>query len=173
MRSAFVAATMAFGLSAAPISFTTSTVGTNGVGDAVYRYVFDFREVRLALNQELSILFPAATFKSLSNEVAPPVHFSLLAQPPNQFGGGEDGRYSLLALVDQPSMLGEFRVDFTLVSGRAPTGLAFEVSQFDVDDGFLNIVTSGLTETPEPGTWVLAISGLFFAGLVKVSRQRR
>jgi len=174
MKSVFVALTMTFGLSAASITFATSTVGTNEVGEAVYRYVFNLQDVRLALNQELSIIFPAATYQSLSNQVAPPSDFDLDVFQPNQFGGGEDGLYSLMALVDQPSMLGEFRVDFTLVSGKAPTGLAFEVNQLAANGvDILNTVTSGLTEIPEPSTWMLAISGMFFAGLVKVSRQRR
>ncbi len=162
---------MAFGLSAASITYDTSVVGTNGSGETVYRYVFNLQDVQLLLNQELNIGFAVATYQSLLNGVAPGQFDLLLLQPNQPFGA--DGVYSLFALVNQPSMLGEFRVDFTLVSGQSLAGLAFVVSQFDVNGGFLNTVTSGLTEIPEPSTWVLATSGMFFAGLMKVSRQRR
>ena len=163
---------MAYGVSAASITYSSSTVGTNGSGETVYRYVFDLSNVSLELNQELNIHFPAAEFGSLLNGGAPGGNFDLLLFQPNA-PFGADGAYSLLALVNQPAMTGLFRVDFTLVRNVLPSALVFAVNQFDVNGEFLNTVTPGLTGTPEPGTWVLGISGLIFAALIKVIQQRR
>lgn len=172
MRSAFVAAMMAYGLSAGSITYASSTVGTNGSGETVYRYVFDLSDVPLQLNQELNIHFPAAEFGSLLNGVAPARDFDLLLFQPNA-PFGADGAYSLLALVNQPAMTGLFRVDFTLIRNVFPSALVFAVNQFDANGEFLNTVTPGLTGTPEPSTWVLGTSGLIFAALIKGIQQRR
>lgn len=171
MRSAVAAAMMAFGLHAATIVVQTSPVGVNGSGETVYRSVLDLTNAPLALNQELNIRFPAATYQSLFNGVAPADFDLLLFQPNNPLG--TEGAYSLLSLVNQPSMTGVFRVDFTLVGGQTPGGLAFTVNQFDANGVFQNTVPSGLTEAPEPGTWVLGLFGMFFAGLNKASQRRR
>ena len=182
MRSALGAALMALGLSAASITYDTSTVGTNGSGETVYRYVFHLTDVPLDLDQELSLRFAASEYQTLLNGQAP-VGFDLLLFQPN-VPGGADGVYSLVALISQPSMAGLFSVDFTLTGGGPPSGFTSFISDFDANGGILNTVaiantvgntvTLDLTETPEPSTLVLALSGVIFARLISAgSRLRR
>ncbi len=171
MKVAIVAVAIAGYVPAASITYDLSIVGANGSGDTVYRYVFNFLDAPLALNQELDIRFSAAQYQSLSNGVAP-AGFDLQLFQPN-FPPGADGDYSLFALVSNPSMAGIFSVDFTLFSGVTPTALQFFVNEYDDDGNFLNTVSSGLTEAPEPSTWWLGISGLLSVKLIRAARRLR
>lgn len=172
MRSAIVAVSLAYGLSAASITLSTTVVGPNGSGNTVYRYDFDLSGLPpLEQDQELRILFPAATYQSLSNGVAPS-GFDLLVLPPN-VPAGADGVYSLLSLMHQVSMLGSFSVDFTLVGDTLPNGIRFDVNEFDANGEFLDTVTSGLTEVPEPRAWVLMAAGTLFVGLLQAAGRRK
>lgn len=171
MRLAFSALMIANYLSAAVIPADLSTVGTNGLGETVYRYTYNLEGFSLQLNQELDIRFDAAIFKELLNGVAPAGFDLLLFQPGSP--SGAPGDYSLLALIDNPPMAGIFSVDFILFGGSPPAAQQYFVNQYDDSGNFLNTVSSGQTAVPEPGTLWL-VSGLIGAGLMRVvSRVRR
>jgi hypothetical protein len=174
MSLAFYALIMAGCLSAATISSSLSTVGTNGFGDTVYRYTYDLANLTLQINQELNIRFAVDTYQELLNGVAPGGgEFDLLLFQPNS-PGGADGAYSLLALVNHPDMNGIFSVDFVLLPGATPTGVQqFFVNQLDGDGNFLNTVSSDLIGIPEPGSLWLGLSGLLAAGLVRAAGRFR
>ena len=176
MRKTMRLVVVAFGITtfvcAATIQADLSTVGPNGFGDTVYRYTYNLGIGPLQINQEVDIRFDPTIYKALSNPVAPSGFDAIVLQPNNPLGA--DGDFSILALSNNLSTVGIFRVDFTLLQATVPQVQTFYVNQLDGNGNFLNTVSSGLTASiPEPSTWWLALGALTVSGLYKTKRQSR
>lgn len=169
VRWACLTALMIQGLTAGTITSTVSAVGVDGNGDTVYRYVYDLQDFPLTLNEELDIRFAVDVFKTLSNGVAP-AGFDLQLFQPNM-PPGVDGDYSLLAMVDNPSMSGVFSVDVTLLPGATLQAQQYFVNRYDDDGTFLNTVSLGLTDVPEPSGFGFGVLGFMSVGLLGAARR--
>jgi len=169
-------------LSAATITYSVTSLGTTTLGNPNFRYTYNLTGAPLALNQELDILFEVSRFASIFNGVASPgIGLDLLLFPVGN-PIGADGRYSLLALVNNPSMIGTFTVDVAyILSGNAPTpgAQSYFIDQLNAQGNVTGRVTTGTTGTtinpgqdpiPEPGTILLSAAGLAF---VVWARKRR
>ena len=130
----------------------------------------------LQLNQALDIVFEVLQYSSLTNGVASPgTGLSLLFFSPNP-GLPSPGSYSLLATVNNPSMIGTFSIDFTFLGVGTPGSQAFRIDQYDAQGiNILNNVTSGQTSVlnaiPEPGTMMMGLVGVALAYAAR-SRKR-
>jgi hypothetical protein len=152
-------------LTAGTIWFTSTALGTNSYR---YDYVLNFN---LSRNQEIDIQFDPALYTGLNNATANSDFKLVLLQPGNP--SGAFGDYSLLALVDNPSLLGPFRVEFTFLGAGLPGGQPYFVHQFDpTGQNIIGTIESGNT-APEPSTWLLAGAGLFVSGLLRRIRNRK
>jgi hypothetical protein len=152
-------------LSAGSIWFTTTNLGGNSYR---YDYAINFNLLR---NQEIDIRFDPALYAGLNNGIANSDFRLALLQPGNP--GGAFGDYSLLALVDHPSLVGPFRVEFTFLGAGLPGGQPYFVHQFDpAGQNIIGTLESGNT-APEPASWILAGAGLFVSGIVRRVRSRR
>lgn len=144
------------------------------VGGNTYRYSYDLSGVTLMVNQELLIVFDRFLFSALSAPVSPglPQFDLVLLQPNNPVGA--DGGYSLVSLVNQPSMAGPFSVDATYTGqGAPPGGVTFEINQLNESGGFVNSVTPRLAGVPEPGTFSMLLLGSMAALAGAAQRSRR
>jgi len=180
IRLALLAGLTFGSLSAATITYSVTSLGTSTLGNPNFRYTYNLTGAPLALNQELGILFEVSRYASISNGVALPGTGLdlLLFQPGNPIAA--PGRYSLLALVNNPSMIGTFTVDVAyILAGNAPTpgAQSYVIDQFNPQGFFAGQVDSGFTTQsqsqfviPEPGTIILSAAGL---ALVALARKRR
>jgi hypothetical protein len=170
LRLAVLAGLVAGTLPAATIVYDVINLNAvNGNNQPLYRYVYNLIGVPLGLNQELEIRFEVTQYAALTNPVAPGggLFDLLLFQPNNPIGA--DGRYSLLALVNNPSMVGTFSVDVAYIGNSSPGEQIFAINQLDAQGGFVSQVTSGFTQTPEPATVSLTLAGL---GIAYLARRR-
>lgn len=153
-------------VSAAPIvGFQVSNLGTN-----LFRYTYFLSGVTFPANQELDVFFDPLLYGSLSNGKAPSGFDVLLVQPNNP--PGTFGEYSVLALVNNPSLAGTFSVDFTFLKpGQQPGPQPFAIGTFSTN-GFNNIPGSpgvttpqAATNVPEPTSLLLAAVGILMGGV--------
>jgi len=145
------------------------------LGGTSFRYTYDFTTLSLQANQEVDIRFSPTLYSTLTNGVAGS-GFSLAVFQPNN-PPGAFGDYAALALVNNPSLTGPFRVDFTFLGAGSPGAQPFFINQYDAAGNFLRIVDSGTTtppggNVPEPATWLLGAAGLIFTAIAKSARRR-
>jgi hypothetical protein len=162
--------TLGGSLAAAPV---IPDANVQSLGGGSYRYTYDLSGVSLMVNQELFIVFDQLLFSSLSNGVTPGggVFDLLLLQPNNPVGA--DGGYSLVALTDGPPMAGPFSVDAVYVgSGAPPAGVVFEINQLDANGGFSSSIVPRSTGVPEPGTFLMLLSGSMAVLALQRAAQR-
>jgi hypothetical protein len=135
------------------------------------RYNYSISGITLQTNQELDIRFDPALYGSLSNGVAPEGFDLLLLQPNNP--PGTFGDYSALALVDDPPLSGEFRVDFTYIGGGTPGSQPFLINQYDEGQQFVATIASGTTvaAVPEPTSFALFGVSLVTGAIVRAVRR--
>lgn len=158
-------------LSAATIEYQFTALPTPGQ----YRYTYTF-EGTFSQNQQIDIQFNPAIYASLFNWQAGP-DWDLLVFQPNQ-PMGATGDYLALALVNNPSLVGPFSVDFTFV-GQPQNGgpQTFSIDQFDSNGNYVGNVTTGETvrdtyeSVPEPRG--LALSGVALLALFGCWAARR
>ncbi len=168
---AFYTGIVAGSLSAATVGYTVQPLGGN-----LYRYLYNVTGAPLQLNQELDIRFEVLQYASVVNGVASPgTGLDLLFFSPNP-GLPSPGTYNLFALVNNPSMIGTFSVEFTFLGGGTPGSQVFTINQLTAQGGFLSNVSSGVTSNlsagvPEPGTMMMGLAGLAIAYLAR-SRRR-
>ena len=168
-------------LSAAVVSYTVTNLNmTNGNGQPLYRYIYNLTGAPLLANQELDIRFEVTRYAAISNGVAPPSGFDLLLLPVNN-PPGADGRYSLLSLVNNPTMIGTFSVDFAFIGSGQPGAQTFFINLLNSSGGFIRQDDSGFTvagssssssgggSIPEPGTLLLSAAGV---ALLALARRR-
>jgi hypothetical protein len=143
------------------IDFQVSNLGSN-----VYRYTYLVSGFSFLTNQELDIRFNPALYGTLSNGVAGSGFNLVLLQPNNP--PGAFGDYSALALVDNPSLAGPFRVDVTFLGSGQPGSQPFLVNQFDANHNLIGTIATGVTGIPEPVTFWLGGLGV----LMMLARRR-
>jgi hypothetical protein len=188
VRVLVLSALLAISLSASIIQFeVTTSGGTNGTANGAtgtYQFFvsgFVFRANQpctnnpaLECSEALDIQFDPTMFGQLSNGVAPAGFDLLLFQPNNP--PQAPGDYSALALVDQPSVAGQFSVDFTFIGPGTPGSQAFSIDQFDSNGGFQGVVATGETAplasgAPEPSSVSLIAAGLMAGGVLLAVRR--
>jgi hypothetical protein len=153
-------------LTAGSIWFTTTSLGSNS-----YRYDYAINFSLLQRNQEVDIKFDPLLYTGLNNATANSDFQLVLLQPGNP--SGAFGDYSILALVDNPSLVGPFSVEFTFLGAGQPGGQPYFIHQFDpTGENIIGTIESGNT-APEPSSWLLAGAGLFVSGLLRRTRNRK
>ena len=188
LRVLTLSALLAISLSASIIQYeVTTTGGSNGSANGAtgtYQFFvsgFVFRANQpcannpaLQCSEALDIQFDPTMFGQLSNGVAPAGFDLLLFQPNNP--PQAPGDYSALALVDQPSLAGQFSVDFTFIGQGTPGSQAFSIDEFDSNGGFQGVVATGETDplasgAPEPSSISLIAAGLMAGGVLMAIRR--
>jgi hypothetical protein len=158
------------------ISYQVTNLGTSN-GSQLYRYSYSFTDLGLLANQELDLQFDAAKYGSLSNGFAGADFDLLLFQPDSP--PGANGDYSALALVDNPSPLGRFSVDFAYLGTGIPGAQPFVL--YDDSGPVSTVIGSGLTtplnvsSAPEPPGFTLGGLGslVCLAGLTLGRRRSK
>jgi hypothetical protein len=156
------------------INYSVGVLGTTGGGDTLYRYTYTLSGIAFMQNQELDIEFDPTVVGELSNGVSP-AGFDLLLLQPND-PTGAPGEYSLLALVNNPSLAGTFSVDFTFHGPGVPGIQQFflfddsQVPAVQIEMGNTSAAVTGAT--PEPWSLVLCLAGLAAMGGGRAMRRR-
>jgi hypothetical protein len=159
---------VAIALSAGSLTAGTIWSTTTSLGGNSYRndYSFNFS---LLQNQEVDIRFDPALYSGLNNGTANSDFRLSLLQPGNP--SGAFGDYSILALIDNPSLVGPFSVEFMFLGAGLPGAQPYFVHQFDpTGHNIIGTLESGNT-APEPASWLLAGVGLFVSGLLRRTRS--
>ncbi|MBS1855791.1 MAG: PEP-CTERM sorting domain-containing protein [Acidobacteria bacterium] len=154
-------------LMAGSILFQVTSLGSNAYR---YDYTIDYSLLR---NQEIDIRFDPALYAGLSNGIANSDFTLSLLQPGNP--AGAFGDYSLLALIDNPSLAGPFGVQFTYLGAGEPGRQPYLVHQFDpTGQNIIATLDAGFTATvPEPATWFLVGAGLSISGILRRASTRK
>jgi len=168
---ALLAAVSAGRLTAANVAFQITNLGSNN-----YRYDYTVSGIQFQVNQEFDVRFNPALYGTLSNGAAPAGFDLLLLQPNNP--PGVFGDYSAMALVNNPSLSGTFRVDVVYLGNGLPGSQPFFINQLDANGNILSVITSGNStqvggSTPEPAGWTLAAAGFLIGGLWRAVRWQR
>ena len=171
VRLTLSAAVLAANLSAAAIVQFQVT----DLGGTLHRYNYSVSGYAFQQNQELAISFAPALYGTLSNGVAGSGFSLLLLQPNNP--PGVSGDYSALALMNNPSLAGPFRVDFIFNGSGTPGAQPFLVNQYDQSGNFISTISSGVTtpsgpSVPEPRSFSLAGVALLVGGALWTVRRR-
>jgi hypothetical protein len=152
-------------LTAGVINFQVSNLGLNS-----YRYTYVLTGSAFLTNQELDIQFDPALYSALSNGIAGSGFNLILLQPNNP--PGLFGDYSVLALIDNPSLAGPFSVDFTFLGPGQPGAQPYSFNQLDANHKIVRTIESGTTGIPEPASFWLGCMGLLVV-FVKARSWRR
>lgn len=151
-------------LTAGTIEYQTTNLGQN-----IFRYTYSLSGFAFQQNQELAIEFNPALFGTLSNAQVGSGFMANLFQTNNP--PGANGRYSSLALVENPSLAGPFSVDVEYFGQGLPGAQPFLINQYDSDLNFITTLESGGTTSlgapavPEPATFSLIGAGLLVSAL--------
>jgi PEP-CTERM motif len=161
---------VAMALSAGPLTAGTIWFTTTSLGGNSYRYEYAIN-FSLLQNQEVDLRFDPALYTGLNNGTANSDFQLALLQPGNP--SGAFGDYSILALIDNPSLVGPFSVEFMFLGAGLPGGQPYFVHQFDpTGQNIIGTLASGNT-APEPSSWLLAGVGLVVSGLLRRTRSRK
>ena len=168
--------------SALSISFEVENLPDGSNGD-LYRYIYRLSGSSLGANQAFEIGFDHTLYELLEEfPAAANADWNVVTFPIDPILG--DGLYSALALIDNPSLSGEFSVSFIWLGNGAPGAQPFQINQFDDSGNFLNNIGEpgvivpfqpdnggGGTGVPDGGSAaLLTLMGL--AGLAAVKRGR-
>lgn len=156
--SAAVMMFSALGLCSASLHAGAIGISVSPDGAGVYKYTYTISGFTLSANQDLDIQFDPAVYLALSNGVAGSDFHLALLQPNNP--PGTFGDYSIMALVNNPSLAGPFSVDVTLQQGvqTPPTIQPFVIEQFSTDGKFMSNIGSGSAgAVPEPSTGLMVL----------------
>ena len=165
-----VTALSAGSLAAANVSFQITSLGSNN-----YRYDYSVSGIQFQVNQELDIRFDPSLYGTLSNGSALPGFDLLLLQPNNP--PGVFGDYSAMALLNNPSLSGTFRVNVHFLGNGLPGSQPFFINQLDANGTLLAQITSGNSTqvggaVPEPAGWTLAGAAFLMGGVWWAVRRR-
>ena len=151
---------------AGTIRFETSDLGIAPTGELMVELVFQLQDINLGQFQELDIRFNPTYFKSLFGAEAGADFDILLLQPNNP--PGSFGDFSLLAMVDNPSLDTPLSVRATLNGNGVPAILPFFINEFDPVTLEATKLEAGrsvrIGATPEPGTLATAMIALLAVG---------
>jgi hypothetical protein len=157
---------LAADLNANSVDSLASSAGTNSI-----HYSFTLSGFDLLQYQVLDLKFNASVYQSLSNAVAPATIKTTILQPDNP--GAIPGDFLVEALISNPVLTpGSLGINATLTGSGALGPLPFSIDQFDNQDHFLYVVTSGLAviedaaPIPEPAGVSLPGLGLLIASIL-------
>jgi hypothetical protein len=81
-----------------------------------------------------------------------------------------------MALMNNPSLTGTFRVDVLYLGSGLPGAQLFFFNQLDANGGLVQLASGNTATvdlgTPEPAGWTLAGAGFLMGGLVWAVRRR-
>jgi hypothetical protein len=160
------------GLSAGPLSAGSIWFQVVSLGSNAYQYDYTI-DYSLLKYQEIDIRFDPALYTGLNNGIANSDFSLSLLQPNNPHGAFGD--FNLLALIDDPSLVGPFSVQFTYLGAGEPGRQPYLVHQFDpTGKNIIATLAEGSTATvPEPATWFLAGVGLSIGGILRRVSNRK
>lgn len=152
------------GLFASPVATQITSLGGNN-----YRETFLLSGMLFTAGQELDISFDPTLYGALSNGVAgPSSDWSLLLFQPNNPPGAA-GIYAATSLVNNPSLAGPFRVDFTYLGAGLPSG----AQPFTVFNPDFSVSSTGVTGAPEPSALGMAALGVIALAVLGYRRRLR
>jgi len=148
--------------SAISIHYQAIDLADSTAGEDLWQYRYTVSDYIFAENTGFVLFFDHTLYASLQNP-APFVHadWDILVTQPIAFIP-EKGTYDALALLDSPSLINEFSLNFIWLGQSIPSSQAFEL--YDVD---FNSLASGNTlnvnaSIPEPSTLFLLSFALLF-----------
>jgi hypothetical protein len=148
-----------------------------GLGSETFRIRYQMESAVFHKNYELELRFDPDIYDLLSNPLAPSGFDAMLFQPNNPPGAA--GRFSVLALIDNPSLAGGFSVDVRLIGCCERSawdfglGQEYAINELDASGLILRTIEEGrTTPIPEPTTLSLAGVALLLA-LAETARRRR
>jgi hypothetical protein len=156
---------------AGTIQFQETNLGGN-----VFTYSYFISGFTFQQNEELDVRFDPALYGVLSNPTAGPDFSAMVFQPNNP--PGTFGDYSALALVNNPSFTGPFKVTVTYLGSGQPGSQPFYLNLYDTNLDFIGTLASGTTTPggpttiPEPGSLALAGLGILSGGAWWAVRRR-
>lgn len=122
------------------VSYTEQNLTDTTVGQDLWRYTYFVTGLSLEVNQGFSIFFDEATTTNLqSTPPTPNLDWSVISVQPD-LGLNSDGFYDALALVDNPSFVGTFSINFVWTGTGTPGAQRFTV--YDAD---FSTITEGQT----------------------------
>ena len=141
---------------------------------ALDRYTYHLTDVTLLANQEVDIVFSAASYGTLSNGVTGSGLDLVLLQPGNPLGA--PGHFSAMAETNIGLVQGSWSVDFVSTGTGQPGSQSYFINQYDANGRFLSTLDSGSTQNisaaPEPGTFLLLGLAVLGCGVGWVVRRR-
>jgi len=151
---------IALSANSATISYDATDLTDTVMGEDLWRYSYTVSDHVFDIDNGFSIFFDYTNYSNLQDP-APLVNADwdiLVLQPDSSLP--DDGIYDALALLNAPSLLDAFTLDFVWLGVGTPGSQLFEV----YDDSF-NIISSGNTianvsNVPEPATIFLFSFGL-------------
>jgi len=167
------------------IPFATATplieYSLTNIAGNTWQYDYYMKDVDLTADQMITIYFDKNYYSEITptNYLTDTDWFIQELQPdPAIWGGGEDGSYNAVALIDNPAYTGPFSVQFNWLDTFVSPGSQF----FEVFDANMDTIGSGMTVlengpdapvVPEPASGLLLLGGLgLLAGVARL-RQRR
>jgi len=140
-------------------------------GASSLRYDFTLSGFDLSQYQVLDLQFNPSVYLSLSDAMVAPNFQVVILQPGNP--PGTPGDYLLEAMTPGALTPASVGIDFTLAGQEQPGPLPYFVYQFNNQNQFVSVVSSGTTSVgtdpsaiPEPSSFWLAVLGLFVTGIL-------
>lgn len=159
------------GVSAGTVHYDVMPLG----GDS-YQYTYFLSGLTFQVSEQLDVQFDPVLYGALSNGVAPGGFSVTLLDPNNP--PGLHGDYGALALINNPSIAGEFSVQFVYLGRGVPGPQPVFLNQFNSDGFFESATYLGLTSgvqsshSPEPSTAFLTGFTLLFGTLCSIRLWR-
>jgi len=159
---------------AAAIEYSVGVVGvTTPGGEPVHRFTYTFTGFELEAFQEVEIRFSPLQFVSIFNPVGDGIDISVVTYQVNNPPGAA-GTFSVVSLIDAPSLIGPFSVD-AILSGPVPNHLSFAVNRL-VPGTFAfveQLSTDSANYVPEPSSLGCVALSFVTVFLGKSLRPRR
>ena len=162
---------------AATIEFTATDLADVVAGDDLWRLEYQIDDIVFNEFEAFTIYFDPARYGELGMPSTTNPSWSLLVfQPEVIFGTPFDGAFIGQALTAGASTVAPFTLDVVLLGGGAPGAQPFDISAFDADGNFIDLVAVGRTRqpgtaAPEPAT--LLLFGTALGALAKRRLNRR